>query len=131
MAPAVPETVLRKRKRDEQWAAKKAAAAAEVCLAVSWLMRYRKSINYTQSYAYMHSIWCGMVEKTDMRGTWGLAAKPSLMPLQTMILIHAWLRMGILIILLYVVGYIQVQISTQGDFQKSREVCRRVQTAGG
>lgn len=29
MAPAVPETVLRKRKRDEQWAAKKAAAAAE------------------------------------------------------------------------------------------------------
>ena len=30
MAPAVPETVLRKRKRDEQWAAKKAAAAAEV-----------------------------------------------------------------------------------------------------
>ena len=30
MAPTVPETVLRKRRSDEEWAAKRAAAAAEV-----------------------------------------------------------------------------------------------------
>ncbi len=30
MAPAVPESVLRKRRRDDDWAAKRAAAAAEV-----------------------------------------------------------------------------------------------------
>ena len=42
MAPAVPETVLRKRKRDEQWAAKKAAAAAEVCCVVlQWISYWR------------------------------------------------------------------------------------------
>jgi len=35
MAPAaVPETVLRKRRRDEEWAAKRAAAAAEVSHAI-------------------------------------------------------------------------------------------------
>ena len=46
MAPAVPETVLRKRKRDEQWAAKKAAAAAEVCFGVSWMMCCQESVDY-------------------------------------------------------------------------------------
>jgi hypothetical protein len=39
MAPvAVPETVLRKRRRDEEWAAKKATAAAEVgAMEMGWM----------------------------------------------------------------------------------------------
>ncbi|WPT11380.1 60S ribosomal protein L7-3 [Picochlorum sp. SENEW3] len=52
MAPAVPETVLRKRKRNEQWAAAKAAAAAEAS-AKSKSQRkeiFKRAEQYVQEY---------------------------------------------------------------------------------
>eukprot|EP00889_Picochlorum_renovo_P005227 jgi/Picre1/32257/NNA_007603.t1 len=52
MAPAVPETILRKRKRNEQWAAAKAAAAAEAS-AKSKSQRkeiFKRAEQYVQEY---------------------------------------------------------------------------------
>lgn len=80
MAPAVPETVLRKRKRDEQWAAKKAAAAAEVCFGVSWMISCRESVDYNQNSTVLCSTGCHFLERAWNWSIRALAAKHFLMP---------------------------------------------------